>query len=178
MSAAHTCVECGIAAHALKKCGQCFKVQYCSETCQKKAWKTHKTTCGITPAMKPITPTAMVRNSAGGASYVVTDWTRLMRFIFLGAEGPTYYTSGKELFHGNAVAIKRLLTTDGPKVVQLVEDISVKGDAAKQDNLVCARHGRPFRERADASSGLWKIKQDLPDSDPLVYFSEFFNPND
>ena len=78
----------------------------------------------------------MVRNSAGGASYVVTDWTRLMRFIFLGAEGPTYYTSGKELFHGNAVAIKRLLTTDGPKVVQLVEDISVKGDAAKQDNLL------------------------------------------
>jgi len=130
------CIECGITAHALKKC-PCLKVQYCSETCQKKAWKTHKTTCnGIKPSAAPAAMNVMVRNSAGGASYVVTDWTRLMRFIFLGAEGPTYYTSGKELFHGNAVAIKRLLTTDGPKVVQLVEDISVKGDAAKQDNLL------------------------------------------
>jgi hypothetical protein len=33
------------AAVALRKCSRCRRVRYCSQGCQKKAWRTHKVTC-------------------------------------------------------------------------------------------------------------------------------------
>jgi len=134
------CHECGISAFTLKMCSQCQKVQYCSTTCQKKAWKQHKDTC------KPVATVKMSRNSAGGATYEITDWQRLNRFLILGAESNTYYACAPTLLLGNATTVKRLITTDGPKVVKTIYDMSIKGSAAKQDNILfvlamCARLG-------------------------------------
>ena len=39
------CCECGKRSNSLKKCGKCHIAQYCSEACQKKAWKGHKAKC-------------------------------------------------------------------------------------------------------------------------------------
>ena len=41
----------------------------------------------ITPQSQPIPGSAQVPNSAGGYTWQVDDWTRLDRFLILGAEG-------------------------------------------------------------------------------------------
>ena len=50
----------------------------------------------VTPQSQPIPVSAQVRNSAGGYSWEVDDWTRLERFLILGAEGGTYYIGERE----------------------------------------------------------------------------------
>ena len=44
-----SCRHCGYTEaqvfRKLKKCGKCKMAVYCSESCQKKAWKTHKPMC-------------------------------------------------------------------------------------------------------------------------------------
>ena len=45
----------------------------------------------ITPQSQPIPGSTQVRNSGGGFSCEVDDWTRLDRFLVLGAERGTYY---------------------------------------------------------------------------------------
>jgi len=47
-----------------------------------------------TPQSAPIPGTSQVPNSAGGFAFGVDDWTRLDRFLILGAEGGSYYASG------------------------------------------------------------------------------------
>ncbi|XP_052064151.1 RNA-binding protein RO60-like [Mytilus californianus] len=85
------------------------------------------------------------KNKAGGFSYQVDDFTRLLRFLILGTEGGTYYSSEKELKRENVQSIDRLIMTDqGEKVVELIRDVSVHGRACKQNTTiyalsVCAR---------------------------------------
>ncbi|VDH92241.1 60 kDa SS-A/Ro ribonucleoprotein [Mytilus galloprovincialis] len=85
------------------------------------------------------------KNKAGGFSYEVDDFTRLLRFLILGAEGGTYYSSEKELKRENVQSIDRLIMTDqGENVVKLIRDVSVNGRACKQNTTiyalsVCAR---------------------------------------
>ena len=43
-----------------------------------------------TPQSQPIPGSAQVANSAGGYAWAVDDWTRLDRFLILGAEGATF----------------------------------------------------------------------------------------
>ncbi|RDX52841.1 hypothetical protein OH76DRAFT_129706 [Lentinus brumalis] len=48
VAALRRCQECGQAQdaeHRLQRCAGCFHILYCSKTCQKKAWKTHKLLC-------------------------------------------------------------------------------------------------------------------------------------
>ena len=55
----------------------------------------------VTPQSQPIPGSTQVRNSAGGYSWQVDDWTRLDRFLILGAEGGTYYIGERELVKQN-----------------------------------------------------------------------------
>src|SRR6478736_6451035 len=50
-----------------------------------------------TPQSQPIPGSNQVRNSGGGYSWAVDDWTRLDRFLILGAEGGTYYITERDL---------------------------------------------------------------------------------
>ena len=43
------CDKCGQSSGAMRKCGQCRKVHYCSAACQKEAWKDHKRVCEPKP---------------------------------------------------------------------------------------------------------------------------------
>ena len=45
----------------------------------------------VTPQSQPIPGSNQVRNSNSGYSWAVDDWTRLDRFLILGAEAGTYY---------------------------------------------------------------------------------------
>jgi hypothetical protein len=50
-----------------------------------------------TPQSQPIPGSTQVPNSAGGYAWQVDDWTRLDRFLILGAEGGTYYIAEHDL---------------------------------------------------------------------------------
>lgn len=92
----------------------------------------------VTPQSEPIPGTSQVENSAGGYTWAVDDWTRLDRFLVLGAEGGSYYASEHKLVRENASAVERLLKVDGPRVVARIAEISEAGRAPKNDPAIFA----------------------------------------
>ena len=80
----------------------------------------------------------MVPNSAGGAAYLVDNWTRLDRFLVLGSEGGSYYAGERELTRGNARAVLSCLAEDGPRAVARIVHISQAGRAPKNDPAIFA----------------------------------------
>ena len=91
-----------------------------------------------TPQGQPIPGTAQVANSAGGYSFAVDDWTRLARFLVLGAEGGSYYATERTLALENAEAVRRCIGTDGPRVVREIVTVSEAGRAPKNDPALFA----------------------------------------
>ncbi len=94
----------------------------------------------------------MVPNKAGGFGFQVDDWTRLHRFLVLGAEGGTYYASEQNLTIENAQAVLRCIQKNGPVVVEHVRQISSSGRAPKNDPALfvlamCAGMGDPATKR-------------------------------
>jgi 60 kDa SS-A/Ro ribonucleoprotein len=75
----------------------------------------------------------MVKNSAGGVVFSVSDFSRLDRFLILGSEGGSYYASERKLTKDNAAAVMRAIAADGVRVVNRVVEISVAGRAPKND---------------------------------------------
>ncbi len=73
-----------------------------------------------------------VENSAGGFTWQVDDWTRLHRFLILGAEGGSYYATEHALTVENAQIVQRCLAKDGPRVVSTVLEIDQSGRAPKK----------------------------------------------
>jgi 60 kDa SS-A/Ro ribonucleoprotein len=72
-----------------------------------------------------------VRNSAGGYSYPVDQWKRLERFLILGSEGGSYYTTERALTKENVDTVKLCIKADGTRVVNTVVEISKVGRAPK-----------------------------------------------
>lgn len=85
-----------------------------------------------TPQSKPLNK-RQVRNSAGGYSFKVNDWDRLDRFLVLGSESGSYYSTPKALTVDNAKAAMRCIESDGKRVVNRIIEISVAGRAPKND---------------------------------------------
>src|SRR2546428_3122616 len=84
-----------------------------------------------TPQSEPIPGSTQVPNSAGGYSWQVDDWTRLDRFLVLGAESGTYYIAERDLVKQNHEAIVRCIKADGVRVVNRIIAISDSGRAPK-----------------------------------------------
>lgn len=78
------------------------------------------------------------RNNAGGFSFVVDDWTRLERFLILGAEAGTYYVGKKKLTKQNAKCILTCLAASPKRTIDAIVDVSVKGRAPKNDAAIFA----------------------------------------
>ena len=79
-----------------------------------------------------------VENSAGGFVFGLDDRARALRFLILGTEGGTYYTSERELTKDNAAVILRLAENDGEWLVNLILDVSLNGRAPKQNATLLA----------------------------------------
>ncbi len=94
--------------------------------------------CRITPQSQPIPGSTQVRNSGGGFSWEVDDWTRLDRFLILGAEGGTYYITERDLVKQNHDAIVRRIKADGVRAVNRIVEISDAGRATKNDPAIFA----------------------------------------
>lgn len=91
-----------------------------------------------TPQTESLFGKPMVKNSAGGFTFEVDDWTRLERFLILGAEGGSYYSSERKLTIENATCVQRCLDLDAARAVNTIVDISVAGRAPKNDPAVFA----------------------------------------
>lgn len=87
---------------------------------------------------QPIPGSAQVRNSAGGFSFAIDDWSRLRRFLILGSEGGSYYASEQKLTRNNAEAVVRCIQADGLRVVREIVDVSTSGRAPKNDPALFA----------------------------------------
>jgi len=101
-----------------------------------------------TPQSQPIPGSTQVANSGGGYLWEVDDWTRLDRFLILGAEGGTYYITERELVKQNHDAIVRCIKADGVRAVNRIVEISGSGRAPKNDPAIfalalVAAHGNP-----------------------------------
>ena len=92
----------------------------------------------VTPQSQPIPGSTQVRNSGGGYSWTVDDWTRLDRFLILGAEGGTYYIGERELVKQNHDALIRCIKADGVRAVNRIVEISDSGRAPKNDPAIFA----------------------------------------
>jgi 60 kDa SS-A/Ro ribonucleoprotein len=79
-----------------------------------------------------------VENSAGGFSFPVDEWTRLDRFLVLGSEGATYYSSAPKLTRENATNVEACLRLDGLRTVARIVEVSDAGRAPKNDPALFA----------------------------------------
>ena len=93
-----------------------------------------------------------VKNNAGGYVFELDKWKMLDRFLILGSEKNTYYSSAKELTIDNARNILKLLKEDGKRVVDHVVEISYSGRAPKNDPAIFVLALASAAEDADTRS--------------------------
>src|SRR6266568_6649217 len=129
-----------------------------------------------TPQSQPIPGSNQVRNSGSGYSWRVDDWTRLDRFLILGAEGGTYYITERDLVKQNHDAIVRCIKADGIRAVNRIVEISGSGRAPKNDPAIFAlalvvTHG-DTEGKAHAFANLGKVCRM---STHLFHFAEYVN---
>jgi 60 kDa SS-A/Ro ribonucleoprotein len=130
----------------------------------------------VTPQSRPIPGSTQVRNSNSGYSWEVDDWTRLERFLILGAEGGTYYITERELVKQNHDAVIRCIKADGVRAVNRIVEISEAGRAPKNDPAIFAlalvvTHG-DAPAKAHAFANLAKVCRI---GTHLFHFAEYVN---
>lgn len=79
-----------------------------------------------------------VKNAAGGYTFAVDDWARVHRFLTLGTDGGTYYTSAADLTKDAAAVIFRAAADNPLELVRRIVDVSVGGRAPKQNPALFA----------------------------------------
>jgi 60 kDa SS-A/Ro ribonucleoprotein len=129
-----------------------------------------------TPQSQPIPGSTQVRNSGGGYSWQVDDWTRLDRFLILGAEGGTYYIAERDLVKQNHDALVRCIKADGVRAVNRIVEISDSGRAPKNDPAIFAlalvvTHG-DVQAKTHAFANLGKVCRI---GTHLFHFAEYVN---
>src|SRR3989454_9380882 len=129
-----------------------------------------------TPQSQPIPGSNQIRNPGGGYSWQVDDWTRLDRFLILGAEGGTYYITERDLVKQNHDALVRCIKADGVRSVNRIVEISDAGRAPKNDPAIFAlalvvTHG-DAQAKAHAFANLVKVCRI---GTHLFHFAEYVN---
>ncbi len=91
-----------------------------------------------TPQTEKIPGSKQKKNSAGGYSFKVDEWQQALRFLVLGTTGGSYYASEKKLTKDAAKLIQKLAEKNGPKLVELLLDVSLNGRAPRQQPTLLA----------------------------------------
>lgn len=116
----------------------------------------HLSQHGQTPQSEPMRAD-QVENSAGGFVWQIDVWSRLRRFLILGSEGGTYYASERDLTRENIDVVKQAIAEDGPRLVEMLLDVSLSGVAPKQQPtllalaMACAADDQVTRQAAYAA---------------------------
>lgn len=116
------------------------------------------------PVHEPIPGKAMVKNTDGGGFvFEVDDFTRLERFLILGAEGGSYYQGEKELTVENGQAAVRLLQTfeTGSAALELVHNVSIDGRAPKNDPALFVLALATISPDVDVRRKAWLLLPDV-----------------
>lgn len=79
-----------------------------------------------------------VPNSAGGFVFELDDAARLRRFLMLGSDAPTYYTSAQEMTRDNAAVVIRMAEQDPDTLLNTILAISLEGRAPRQNATLFA----------------------------------------
>jgi 60 kDa SS-A/Ro ribonucleoprotein len=77
-------------------------------------------------------------NEAGGYVWEVDKWTLLRRFLILGTEGGSYYTSEHDLTKENVRSLRACIEEDGLRTVNEIVTISEGGRAPRNDQALFA----------------------------------------
>lgn len=91
-----------------------------------------------TPQKEPIPGSNQVENNAGGYAFALDKWARLCRFLILGSDSATYYQEPKGLTRENALCVMECWEEDASRTRTLIEDVSVRGLAPKNDPAIFA----------------------------------------
>ena len=91
----------------------------------------------ITPQHQKATA-KQVANSAGGYVFALDDVARLRRFLILGVDGGTYYTSAHALAVDNVKVLERLASEDPRTLVDTIVQVSTSGAAPRQNPALFA----------------------------------------
>lgn len=98
------------------------------------------------PAAKPVAnahQTQMARpdqkqNNAGGFVFKLDPWKQLERFLILGSDSNTYYSTARALTKENAGVIEACYALDFQKTIDTIVNVSVEGRAPKNDPAIFA----------------------------------------
>ena len=117
-----------------------------------------------TPQSKPIPGREkdMQRNAAGGFAFKTDSFSRLERFLILGAEGGTYYVGESDLTAQNVDNVRACIAQDGVKAVDVIVGVSTSGRAPKNDPALyalalAASYGADVKVRQYALAALPKV---------------------
>jgi 60 kDa SS-A/Ro ribonucleoprotein len=91
-----------------------------------------------TPQSQPIPGSSQVPNSAGGFTWEVDCWTKMDRFLVLGAEGGSYYATEREMTIKSAGSVQECFSKDPARTIARIVEISDKGLAPKNDPAIFA----------------------------------------
>lgn len=91
-----------------------------------------------TPQNSKIPGKDMVQNEAGGFSFQADNWTRFNRFLILGTEGDTFYSSEQKLTVENAENVIKVIKEHGSLAVEHIVLVSKEGRAPKNDAAIFA----------------------------------------
>jgi 60 kDa SS-A/Ro ribonucleoprotein len=79
-----------------------------------------------------------VENSAGGYVWELDKWGRLQRWLILGSEGPTFYSTERKLTTENVKCVRECVAEDGLRTVNEIVAVSEAGRAPKNDPALYA----------------------------------------
>lgn len=91
-----------------------------------------------TPQNTPVPGKNQVVNNAGGYVFQIDKWSILDRFLILGSESPTYYSSSRDLTQDNIKSMDACLAENGKRVVDKIVEISQEGRAPRNDSAIFA----------------------------------------
>jgi 60 kDa SS-A/Ro ribonucleoprotein len=79
-----------------------------------------------------------LNSDGGGYTYVISEWNLLDRFLILGTESGSYYTSAKEMTSYSCDVLLKLIAEDSNRVVDQIVAVSDKGLAVKNEPAIFA----------------------------------------
>jgi 60 kDa SS-A/Ro ribonucleoprotein len=101
----------------------------------------------------------MKQNNAGGVTFTITPVQMLERFLILGSNAPTYYSSARKLTTDNADNIRACLKADGKRTVDKIVEISVAGRAPSNDPAIFALAVASTPEFGSQETALYALSQ-------------------
>ena len=79
-----------------------------------------------------------IPNAAGGYTFSVDQWSQVHRFLTLGTDGGTYYTTDRELTRDDAAMVLRAAANDPIGLVSRIVEVSESGRAPRQNPALFA----------------------------------------